>query len=84
MKVTLKITSKGQVTLRRELLDELKVRPGDKVVVEPVAPGRLEMRRAEAPGSLASFVGSLKSAAGPALSLEEIETLVREGWAGEP
>jgi antitoxin PrlF len=83
MKATLKITSKGQVTLRRELLDELGVRPGDRIVVEPVAPGRVEIRRAERFGGLAAFVGCLKQAGGPALSLEDIRKVAREGWAGE-
>jgi antitoxin PrlF len=81
MKATLKITSKGQVTLRRELMDELGVRPGDRIVVEPVAPGRVEIRRAERRGGLAAFVGCLKG--GPALSLEDIRKVAREGWAGE-
>ena len=82
MKATLKITSKGQVTLRKELLDQLGVRAGDRIVVEPVAPGRVEIRRAEPPGNLAAFVGCLRSATGPTLSLEDIENLAREGWAG--
>ena len=50
MKRTLKITSKGQVTLRREVLDQLGARPGERIVVEPVAPGRVEIRRAESGG----------------------------------
>ena len=82
MKATLKITSKGQVTLRRELLDELGVRPGDRIVVEPVAPGRVEIGGAERSGGLAAFVGCLKQAGGPALSIEDIHK-GREGWAGE-
>jgi bifunctional DNA-binding transcriptional regulator/antitoxin component of YhaV-PrlF toxin-antitoxin module len=82
MKNTLKITSKGQVTLRKQLLEQLGVQPGDRVIVEPIAPGRVEMRRAEPRRSIAEFVGCLKKAGGPALSLEEIEKVVREGWAG--
>jgi antitoxin PrlF len=83
MKATLKITSKGQVLLRRELLDELGVRPGDRVVVEPIAPGRVEVGRAERPGGLAAFVGCLKTSGGPTLSLEDIRKAARGGWSGE-
>jgi bifunctional DNA-binding transcriptional regulator/antitoxin component of YhaV-PrlF toxin-antitoxin module len=79
----LKITSKGQVTLRREVLDQLGARPGDRIVVEPVAPGRVEIRRADPRGSLSAFVGCLKTADGPSLSIEDIERIAREGWAGE-
>ena len=83
MKRTLKITSKGQVTLRREVLDQLGARPGDKIVVEPVAPGRVEIRRADPRGSLRTFVGCLKTAGGPTFSIEDIERIARNGWTGE-
>ena len=82
MKATLKITtSKAQVTLKRELLDELGVGPGDRIVVEPVAPGRVEIRRAEQRGGLAAFVGCQKQTASPVLSLEDIRKIARDGWA---
>ena len=83
MKRTLKITSKGQVTLRKEILDQLGVQPGDRIVVEPVAPGRVEVRRAEPAGDLRAFVGCLKGAGSVPLAIEEIDRLAREGWAGE-
>ena len=83
MKATLKITSKGQVTLKRELLDELGVRPGDRIDVEPIAPGRMQIRRAEPARGLAAFVGCLKQAGAPVLSLDAIRRIAREGWAGE-
>jgi antitoxin PrlF len=82
MKSTLKITSKGQVTLRKAVLDRLGVRPGDKITVEFVAPGRAEVRRAEAGASLEAFVGCLKKPGGPTLSIEEMNATAREGWAG--
>ena len=83
MKRTLKITSKGQVTLRREVLDQLGARPGDRIVVEPVAPGRVEIRRADPGGSLRAFVSCLKTVGGPTFSIEDIDRTAREGWAGE-
>ncbi|MBV8106191.1 MAG: AbrB/MazE/SpoVT family DNA-binding domain-containing protein [Hyphomicrobiales bacterium] len=82
MKSTLKITSKGQVTLRKAVLDQLGVRPGDRITVEFVAPARMEVRPAEANSSLEAFVGCLKKAGGPTLSIEEIKAIAREGWAG--
>jgi AbrB family looped-hinge helix DNA binding protein len=82
MKSTLKITSKGQVTLRKAVLDQLGVRPGDRITVEVVAPGRAEVRRAEAGASLKTFVGCLKKPGGPILSIEEMNAIAREGWAG--
>ena len=82
MKRTLKITSKGQVTLRREILNQLGVRPGDRIVVEPVAPGCIPVSRAETGTSLQAFVGCLKASGEAPLAIEDIDRFVREGWAG--
>ena len=82
MKSTLKITSKGQITLRKALLDRLGVRPGDTITVEFVAPGHAEVRRAEAGAGLEAFVGCLRKPGGPTLSIEEMNAIDREGWAG--
>jgi antitoxin PrlF len=83
MKSTLKITSKGQVTLRKEVLDQLGVAPGDKVTVELVGPGRVELRRAESRAGLRKFIGALKKPGTRPLSIEEINRIAREGWAGK-
>jgi antitoxin PrlF len=82
MRITLKITAKGQVTLRKAVLDQLGVRPGDRITIEFVAPGRAEVRPAEAKASIEGFVGSLKDASGPALSIDEMNAIIRDGWAG--
>ena len=82
MKSTLKITSKGQVTLRKAVLDRLGVRPGDRITVEVVAPGRAEVRPVRASAGLEAFVGCLKEASSPTLSIEEMNAIVRDGWAG--
>ena len=82
MKSTLKITSKGQVTFRKEVLDQLGVRPGDRITVELVGPGRLEVRPALSGANLAGFVGCLKKAGTKKLSLDEIKKIASQGWAG--
>ena len=81
MKSTLKITSKGQVTFRKEVLDQLGVRPGDKVTVELVGPGRLEVRRAQPGANLEGFVGYLKKAGARTWSLDDMKRIAGEGWA---
>ena len=82
MKSILKITSKGQVTLRKAVLDQLGVRPGDRITVEFVAPGRAEVRAAEPSASLEGFVGCLKKAGERPLAIEEMDAIAREGWVG--
>lgn len=83
MKSTLKITSKGQVTFRKEVLDQLGVGPGDRITVESVGPGRVEVRPARLGGELADFVGCLRRKGTRRLSLEEINKVTRQGWAGQ-
>jgi bifunctional DNA-binding transcriptional regulator/antitoxin component of YhaV-PrlF toxin-antitoxin module len=58
MKSTLTVTSKGQVTLRKVLLDHLGVRPGDKVTVETLLCGKAELRAARAQATIDDFVGA--------------------------
>ncbi len=83
MKSTSKITSKGQVTLRKAVLDQLGVRPGDRVTVELVAPGHVEVRPAGVGASLEAFVGCLKKPGAPSLSVEDMSAIASEGWAGQ-
>jgi antitoxin PrlF len=83
MRSTLKVTSKGQVTLRKEVLDYLGVAPGDRIVVDFLPAGRAEIRAARSPASIADFVGCLRRPGTPVLSLEQIDEAIRQGWAGQ-
>jgi AbrB family looped-hinge helix DNA binding protein len=55
----LTVTSKGRVTFPKELLDHLHVAPGDKLAVDILSDGKLAIRAATAPNSIADFVGCL-------------------------
>ena len=83
MKSTLKITSKGQVTFRKEVLDQLGVWPGDKITVELIAPGRVEVRPARPAAKLEEFVGCLKKPGTPTLSAATMKKIAEDAWAGE-
>jgi antitoxin PrlF len=78
----LTITAKGQITLKRELLQHMGLRPGDQIEVEPGPRGRLEMGPVEPRRPLAGLVGILPSN-GRRASLEEIQRAIEEGWAGQ-
>jgi antitoxin PrlF len=82
MATTLKVTAKGQVTLRRDLLRHLGVEPGDKIAVDFLPDGRAELRSAKSAGSIQRFIGSLERPGTKALSIEEIREAAAEGWAG--
>ena len=83
MMSTLTVTAKGQVTLRKELLEHLKVAPGDKIVVDLLPDGRAEVRSAKSSGSIDDFIGCLDRPGTPSLSLDEIDEIAARGWAGE-
>lgn len=78
---TLKVTAKGQVTLRKDILEHLGVDPGDQISVEKLPDGRIEVRAAPA-GSIAAVFGLLKREGGAALTIEEINEITRKGWSG--
>ena len=82
MRTALKVTAKGQVTLRRELLRHLGVSCGDKVAVELLPGGRIELRSVSSLGSIDQFIGSLERPGTKVLSIAEIGELTAKGWIG--
>jgi AbrB family looped-hinge helix DNA binding protein len=80
---TLTVTSKGQVTLRKELLDHLGVQPGDKIDLNKLPNGRIEVKAARPSGKISSAFGLLKRKDGPRLSIEDISQAAAKGWAGK-
>ena len=80
---TLTVTAKGQVTLRKDLLQHLGVHPGAKVAVNKLPDGRIEIRAAQPTGKISDVFGFLKRKGGPTLSIEEINEVARRGWAGK-
>ena len=80
---TLTITSKGQVTLRRELLKHLGVSPGERVTVDKLPDGRIEVRAARRSGKISDLSGILRREGQPVLTIDEINEATAAGWAGE-
>jgi AbrB family looped-hinge helix DNA binding protein len=81
---TLTVTAKGQVTLRKDLLEHLGVRPGEKVSVEKLPDGRVEVKAARPTGKISDVFGFLKmKRKGRTLSIEEMNEIIADGWAGK-
>ncbi|MBI1209575.1 MAG: AbrB/MazE/SpoVT family DNA-binding domain-containing protein [Azospirillum sp.] len=78
MGALLRVTAKGQVTLRREVLEHLGVAAGDRLAVEMLPDGRVEVRAAK--GAIGDFIGSLEQPGTPPLSVDEIGRIAAEGW----
>ena len=79
---TLTVTSKGQVTLRKELLSHLGVQPGQRVDVEVLPGGRLQIQAQRSTGSIQTFIGLLAGRSTRTATLGELDAAAAEGWAG--
>ena len=75
--IALTITAKGQITLRRELLQYLGIAPGQQVEVHKQANGVLTLR-AKLPHGLEVFAGCLPPPF-KALSVEEMNVIIAGG-----
>jgi AbrB family looped-hinge helix DNA binding protein len=81
---TLTVTAKGQVTLRKDLLDHLGVHPGEKISVDKLPDGRIEVKAARPTGKISDVFGALKTKRkGRALSSEDMNEIIARGWAGK-
>lgn len=79
---TLTITSKGQVTFKKDLLKHLDSKPGDQLEVSLLPGGRLEVKAAPS-GKIEDVFGFLAGKTFKSASIEEIGASVAEGWAGK-
>lgn len=80
---TLKITTKGQVTLKQSLLKHLGVGPGQKVEVDKLPEGRVVVKAATQDGTISNFIGCLSQQATRPLTIDEINEVAAQGWAEE-
>jgi AbrB family looped-hinge helix DNA binding protein len=80
---TLTITAKGQVTLRKDLLRHLGVQPGEKISVDKLPDGRIEVRATRRTGKISEAFNLLKRKNGPSLSIADMNEIAARGWAGK-
>lgn len=78
---TLTVTSRGQVTFRKDVLKHLGIGPGGKVHLDLLPDGRAELRADRPKGSWSELGGLLKGKGNRArLSIEELnEAIANEG-----
>ena len=80
---TLTVTAKGKVKLRKDVLRHLGVRPGEKITVDKLPDGRIEVKAARPTGQISDIFNFLKRENGPSLSIEEINRVATKAWAGK-
>jgi bifunctional DNA-binding transcriptional regulator/antitoxin component of YhaV-PrlF toxin-antitoxin module len=81
--VTQAITAKGQVTLRRDLLRHLGVKPGERIEFDMLPGGELRVRAARPAGSIDGFLGCLAGRTSKIATIEDINEAATAGWAGD-
>lgn len=78
----LTVTTRGQVTFRKEVLQHLGIKPGDKIDLDLLPDGRGVIKAARPAGSIAGFVGLLTGRTRKVASIEEINEAATQAWAG--
>ena len=78
---TLSVIAKGQITLKRDLLQHIGIQQGQKVEVVKLPDGELRIKAKQQSQPISSIFGLLKDkTAGKIVSIEEMNQLVAEGW----
>lgn len=54
---SLTVTAKGQVTLKRDLLQHLGVKPGERISFDKLPGGELRIKAAQPTSTIDSFIG---------------------------
>ncbi|PWL17553.1 DNA-binding protein [Falsochrobactrum shanghaiense] len=80
---SLAVTMKGQVTLKRDLLQHLGIKPGERMEVDKLPGGELRIKAARATGTIDSFIGRHAGKVKNPMTIEEMNEIVAAGWAGE-
>ncbi len=80
---TLTVTARGQVTLKKDALQHMGVKPGEQIEFDKLPGGELRLRVARPAGTIKNFIGLFAGGAGKALSIEDMNEITSAGWAGE-
>ncbi len=64
-------------------MKHLGVHPGEKIAVDKLPDGRIEVRAARPTGKISDAFDFLKRENGSSLSIEEMNEIAAQGWAGK-
>jgi bifunctional DNA-binding transcriptional regulator/antitoxin component of YhaV-PrlF toxin-antitoxin module len=77
----LTVTERGQVTFRKDVLQHLGIRPGEKIEWEKQPDGTITLRAARPLGKIDSFLGLLAGKSKKIASLDEMNDAASAGWS---
>jgi bifunctional DNA-binding transcriptional regulator/antitoxin component of YhaV-PrlF toxin-antitoxin module len=78
---TLTVTERGQVTFRKDVLQHLGIRPGEKIEWEKQPDGAIMLRAARPLGEIDSFLGLLAGRTRKIATLDEMNEAAAAGWS---
>ena len=78
----LAVTTRGQVTLRKRVLQHLGIKPGGKIELDLLPDGQGVIRAARTTGKIEDFFGVLAGQTSKVATIEEINKAAADGWAG--
>lgn len=80
---TLTVTTRGQVTFRKDVLQHLGIKPGEKIELDLLPDGRGMLKAAQPAGTIAGFVGLLAGRTKKIATIEEMNDAAAAGWAAK-
>jgi len=80
----LTVTARGQVTFRKEVLQHLGIKPGDKMELDLLPGGKGVLHAAKPAGTMEGFVGLLAGKTTKVASLEEMDQAIAQAWSNAP
>ena len=80
---TLTVTSRGQVTFRKKVLQHLGIKPGEKIALDLPPDGRGIIRAARPTGRIQDFFGVLAGKTKKVATVEEMNDAAARGWSGK-
>ncbi len=76
-------TSRGQVTLRKEILQHVGIKPGEKLEIELLPGGEFRGRAVRKKGRIENVFGMLADKTDVKLSIEEMDEAIGEAIIAE-
>jgi len=80
---TLTVTARGQVTLKRDVLRHLGVKPGEKIEIDLLPDGKGIVKASQPKGAIKDFFGVLNGRTSKVASLEELSAAATKGWSDQ-
>ena len=78
---TLTVTARGQVTFRKDVLQHLGIRPGEKIELDKQPDGTVVLRAARPLGKIDDFLGLLAGKTKKVATLDEMNEAAAGGWS---